>query len=82
MRVIETTRGKRIPYLLSAVVLFGVVVMLLLRISTVFAASTYTVNSIGDDPDDNPGDAVCETATPGECTLRAAITTKPIDRLK
>ena len=39
----------------------------------VFAASTYTVNSIGDDPDDNPGDSTCETATPGECTLRAAI---------
>lgn len=38
-----------------------------------FAASTYTVNSIGDDPDDNPGDDVCQTATPGECTFRAAI---------
>lgn len=48
MRVIETTRGKRIPYLLSAVVLFGVVVVLLLRISTVFAASTYTVTNTND----------------------------------
>lgn len=37
------------------------------------AATIYTVNSIGDDPDANPGDLVCETATPGECTLRAAI---------
>lgn len=37
------------------------------------AASTYTVNSIGDDPDANPGDLICETATLGECTLRAAI---------
>ena len=39
----------------------------------VFAASTYTVNSIGDDSDATPGDSTCETATPGECTLRAAI---------
>ena len=37
------------------------------------AATTFSVNSIGDDPDDNPGDGTCETATPGECTLRAAI---------
>jgi CSLREA domain-containing protein len=31
------------------------------------------VNSTGDAPDINPGNGVCETATPGECTLRAAI---------
>ncbi|MFN3255495.1 MAG: LamG-like jellyroll fold domain-containing protein [Ilumatobacter sp.] len=31
------------------------------------------VNSTGDAPDVNPGNGVCETATPGECTLRAAI---------
>ena len=39
----------------------------------VFAATTYLVNSIGDDSDATPGDSTCETATPGECTLRAAI---------
>jgi CSLREA domain-containing protein len=33
---------------------------------------TYTVNSTGDDPDDNIGDGVCHTAG-GQCTLRAAI---------
>ncbi len=32
-----------------------------------------TVNSTGDDADANPGDGVCQTTTPGECTLRAAI---------
>ena len=31
------------------------------------------VNSTGDDPDVDPGDGKCETATQGECTLRAAI---------
>ncbi len=47
MRDLETTWGKRVPYLLSAVVLFGVVVMLLLRMSTVYAA-TYTVTNTND----------------------------------
>lgn len=36
------------------------------------AASTYTVDSTGDEPDDNPGDNVCHTAA-DTCTLRAAI---------
>lgn len=36
-------------------------------------AATFIVNSTGDGADANPGDGVCETATPGECTLRAAI---------
>ncbi|MBK9051743.1 MAG: CSLREA domain-containing protein [Chloroflexi bacterium] len=33
----------------------------------------FTVNSTSDAVDGNPGNGVCETATPGECTLRAAI---------
>jgi CSLREA domain-containing protein len=37
------------------------------------SASVFTVNSTGDASDANPGDGVCETSTPGECTLRAAI---------
>lgn len=42
--------------------------------STVQAANpTYTVNSIGDEPDDNPGNSICHTSA-GTCTLRAAIT--------
>jgi CSLREA domain-containing protein len=40
-------------------------------ISTAYAAS-FTVNSIADQIDANPGDGVCDTGN-GECTLRAAI---------
>ncbi|MEX0682627.1 MAG: dockerin type I domain-containing protein [Dehalococcoidia bacterium] len=36
-------------------------------------AATSTVNSTGDGGDVVAGDGVCETATAGECTLRAAI---------
>ena len=35
---------------------------------------TLIVNSTADGADANPGDRVCETFMPGECTLRAAIT--------
>jgi len=37
------------------------------------SASTYTVNSTLDDPDANAGDNICQTATVGVCSLRAAI---------
>ena len=33
----------------------------------------FTVNSTTDAVDANPGDGICQTATPSECTLRAAI---------
>ncbi len=36
-------------------------------------AVPYTVNSTGDAPDSGAPNGVCETVTPGECTLRAAI---------
>ena len=36
-------------------------------------AASFVVNSTADAPDINIGDGICETATPGECTLRAAI---------
>jgi CSLREA domain-containing protein len=36
-------------------------------------ADAFVVNSTGDGVDVNHGDGVCETATSGECTLRAAI---------
>ena len=35
--------------------------------------NVFIVNSPEDDQDINPGDGVCQTATLGECTLRAAI---------
>ncbi len=34
---------------------------------------SFEVNSTTDAEDAEPGDGVCETATPGECTLRAAV---------
>ena len=34
---------------------------------------TFNVNSFGDGDDPFPGDRTCETTTPGECTLRAAL---------
>ncbi len=37
-------------------------------------AATFVVNSTNDGVDANVGDNVCQTATLGECTLRAAIT--------
>jgi CSLREA domain-containing protein len=46
---------------------------LAVALSSPALAVVYQVNSSGDAPDDNTGDGVCQTATPGECTLRAAI---------
>jgi CSLREA domain-containing protein len=37
------------------------------------SAVGFTVNSVGDEDDDNPGNGVCHTSA-GTCTLRAAIT--------
>ncbi len=37
------------------------------------AAANFTVNSNIDVVDANPGDGLCQTATPGQCTLRAAV---------
>ncbi len=65
------SRRSYIPYLLALLVV--ALCMFAVFPTKAFAATTYTVNSIGDDPDATPGDSVCETATPDECTLRAAI---------
>src|SRR5258706_2593675 len=37
------------------------------------SAITYQVNSNGDAPDANTGDGICQTATPGVCTLSPAV---------
>src|SRR5258706_7934076 len=59
---------KRFSYLVIAIVL------VLSQIAARLASpATLTVNSTGDAEDANPGNGACETATPGECTLRAAI---------
>jgi CSLREA domain-containing protein len=36
-------------------------------------ATTFTVNSTGDEADKSPGDEVCQITTADQCTLRAAI---------
>ena len=36
-------------------------------------AGSFTVNSFNEGADDDLGDGVCQTSTPGECTFRAAI---------
>jgi uncharacterized repeat protein (TIGR01451 family) len=43
-----------------------------LEFTTLLPAGDYIVNIIGDQPDDNPSDGQCATAT-GSCTLRAAV---------
>jgi CSLREA domain-containing protein len=45
---------------------------------TASAASTFTVDSIGDGADSNPGDSTCNDGT-GGCTLRAAIQETNLD---
>jgi len=47
----------------------------LLAVAMSFPAAgvVYQVNSSGDAADDDTGDGICQTATAGECTLRAAI---------
>ncbi|MEM9134251.1 MAG: hypothetical protein AAGA59_12220 [Actinomycetota bacterium] len=44
----------------------------LVSASPAAAAGTHTVNNVGDDGDQTPGDGVCRTAG-GVCTLRAAV---------
>jgi len=55
----------------SRLALFTALVVLLVPASAA-ADQTFTVNSVGDGTKVAAG-AVCETATPGECTVRAAI---------
>ena len=62
----------RVNYLLAiilAVLLFGLGGI----ISPPAEAATFTVNATADAVDAIPGDGLCQTATPGQCTLRAAI---------
>jgi CSLREA domain-containing protein len=58
---------------------------LLLFASLPLQAATFVVNDLGDDPDGNPGDGICDIPTggPARCSLRAAImeanTTSTVD---
>jgi CSLREA domain-containing protein len=53
--------------------ILGVLLVALAGSCPAGAAVTYHVNSNDDKGDANPGDGICQTASPGECTLRAAI---------
>jgi len=58
---------------LFAIVLVAATVSILLASHAHAAPATFVVNSVADGDDANTGDGVCETSTPGECTLRAAL---------
>lgn len=45
----------------------------LLALPSAAGAAAFIVDSTGDAPDNGAPNGVCETVTPGECTLRAAI---------
>ena len=61
-------------YFLQSVKLFPHIIALFVSLlATETQAATFVVNSVGDAADFNTADNICETATAGECTLRAAI---------
>jgi len=51
---------------------FMIVALLALPVRVVSAAPSFSVNSILDEVDDNPGDGICRSAS-SHCTLRAAV---------
>ena len=69
-------KTKRGSLLLIALALVVTTALPIARYGNAFADApipvTFTVNSILDTPDDNPGDGVCDDGA-GLCTLRAAI---------
>lgn len=71
------TYSKRITVKLALLVI-GLLLFSISRIdwhqdSVQAAANPLVVNSPLGGADANPGDGVCQTSTPGQCTLRAAI---------
>lgn len=61
---------------LFLVIAFPAVLLMLFMAALQIKASpsaTFVVNSTVDAVDAVPGDGVCETAVPGQCTLRAAV---------
>jgi trimeric autotransporter adhesin len=71
----ETKRMRRALVLLCglAMMICALLLLGLQAAKPAHAATTFTVNSTGDAADENPGNGTCQTAPPGECTLRAAI---------
>jgi CSLREA domain-containing protein len=65
-------RTARLRVLLGALLAVGLLAPVLPPAQPALAA-IFTVNSTLDAPDANPGDGICQTVVPGQCTLRAAI---------
>src|SRR5215213_2358991 len=63
---------KKLVRFFSVIVILSIL-LTQFGLSPVAAAANFVVNSNADKEDASPRDGVCETATPGECTLRAAI---------
>jgi CSLREA domain-containing protein len=64
-----------VPKLIRSFYIFIILVLLLSQFGLMpaAAAATFIVNSSVDAVDANPGDGICQTVTPGQCTLRAAV---------
>src|SRR3990172_2701311 len=61
------------PSVAALLAALALTAFVLVQYVTPASTATLTVNSTGDGSDVAPGNGICETATPGECTLRAAI---------
>jgi CSLREA domain-containing protein len=63
-------RARALAYFVLALV---VVVSIGVLAAKPAHATTFTVNSTGDEADKSPGDGICQITTADQCTLRAAI---------
>src|ERR1043165_1908702 len=68
----EEIMAKKLVRSFSVVVILSIL-LAQFGLRPVAAATNFVVNSNADKGDANTGDGFCETATSGECTLRAAI---------
>src|SRR6185295_19547705 len=65
-------RRRRYARAIRAFLLSVVAIIALSQLPTTRAESFFGVRSLGDSPDTNPGDGICQDIG-GTCTLRAAI---------
>jgi CSLREA domain-containing protein len=65
--------GQRLRRLAWLILALPLTLLWLLDATPSAKAAGFTVNSTADGGDANPGDGICQTSTPGQCALRAAI---------
>ncbi len=71
--IVHRTHYRLSRWILLAVLAIGLPLALAVAApSQAVGNTTFVVDSLADDPDNVPGDGLCETDL-GECTLRAAI---------